>query len=388
MSTEAEAAELTLRNLRVGYVLRVTGLTILLVFALVEFLRFLAHIRTVTTIVLAAVLFAYIIAPMIRRLRQRVPMWAAILIVYGMVGAIIAVALGIVIPLISDNLRQFIHDAPALLSALQNALTNPRNPLFAHLPGPLKTYLAKIPSELTGYFNKHGSDVASSALTIFVSTASILALFVIVPVCAAYLLMDSERLHALTLAAFPRSVRPTVVRLMNAFDDVLGGFIRGQLLVAATVGVLVSILLLTLHVKYAILIGIVAGVVEIMPYVGAFVGAIPAVIIALLTNGWQNALLVVFGFVVINQLEGHIISPLIVGESVGLTPLFVLLALLTGGELLGLPGLLIAVPVAGLIRALLITFVPIDREALPAEAPARKKRVLADRLKRKRAAKT
>jgi len=383
LPSEPESADLALRNLRVGFALRVTGLIILLVFALVEVLRFLAHIRTVTTIVLAAVLFAYIIAPMIRRLRQRVPMWAAILIVYAVVGAIIAIALGVVIPLIAANLRQFIHDAPALLTALQKALTDPHNPLVVHLPGPLKTSLSKAPVELVDYFTRHGSDLASSAFTIFVSTASILALFVIVPVCAAYLLMDSERLHALTLAAFPRPTRPTVIRLLSALDQVLGGFIRGQLLVATTVGILVSILLLALHVKYAVLIGILAGAVEIMPYVGAFVGAILAITVAILTNGWQNALLVALGFVVINQLEGHVISPLIVSESVGLSPLFVLLALLAGGELLGLPGLLIAVPVAGLIRALLITFVPIDREALPAEAPARKKLPLVSRLKRK-----
>jgi predicted PurR-regulated permease PerM len=141
-------------------------------------------------------------------------------------------------------------------------------------------------------------------------------------------------------------------------NAVVGGFIRGQLLVAIIVGVLITIMLTVLHVRYAFLIGVIAGLLEIIPYLGAFVGAAPAVIIALVTNGPLNAGLVVLGFIAINQIEGHVISPLVVGESVGLSPLIIILALLTGGELFGLAGLLLAVPVAGIIKVLLVNLLP------------------------------
>jgi predicted PurR-regulated permease PerM len=127
-------------------------------------------------------------------------------------------------------------------------------------------------------------------------------------------------------------------------------------------------MLTLLHVRFAILIGLIAGLLNVIPYVGAFAGAAPAVVIALITNGPLNTLFVIGGFVVINQLEGHLIAPNVVGPSVGLSPLAVILALLAGGELFGLLGLLVAVPIAGIIKVLYVNLVPrypLGSEAAP-----------------------
>jgi len=171
------------------------------------------------------------------------------------------------------------------------------------------------------------------------------------------MLLDTAGMYRSFMAMIPERARPRTDKILREIDDVMGGFIRGQLLVAAIVGVLIVAMLALLHVRYAVAIGVTAGLLEIIPYVGAVAGAIPALAIALITNGPVNASLVLLGFIVINQLEGHVISPLVVSGKVGLSPLAIVLALLTGGELFGLPGLFLAVPVAGIIRVLIVNLV-------------------------------
>jgi len=356
MKDDSEAR--TRRNAQAAYAFHIVAIVLLAVFALVQILEFLGRVRTVTTIVLAAVFFCYLIYPAVRSLRRRLPMWASLLAVYFAFGCVLFGIIAVVVPLATQNVQQLTHDAPRLIENARMTLADPNNPIVARLPPQATAYLANLPSEMTLLIERYGGATTTHVFAFVLSAASIVVLFVIVPIFAAYLLLDAERIHASILAMVPRARRPLVAKIVKDFDTVLGGFVRGQLIVAAIVGVLVTILLLILHVQYAVLIGLMAGLFEIMPYVGAIAGAIPAVAIALFSNGWQNALFVVIGFVAINQIEGHLISPFIVSESVGLTPLFVLLALLAGGELMGIPGLLLAVPVAGLIRVLIVNLIP------------------------------
>jgi predicted PurR-regulated permease PerM len=139
-----------------------------------------------------------------------------------------------------------------------------------------------------------------------------------------------------------------------------------------------------LHVKYALLIGVVAGIFDVIPFVGAFVGAIPAVTLAFLNDGWQHALIVAVVFGLIFQAEGHFIAPRIVSESVGLTPLTVIIAILIGNELLGIVGMFLAVPVGAALRVIVLHAMPQVRRPVkipgvlsgdaPSTAPKKKPR--------------
>jgi predicted PurR-regulated permease PerM len=113
----------------------------------------------------------------------------------------------------------------------------------------------------------------------------------------------------------------------------------------------------------------VAGVSDIVPYVGPFAGGIPAALVALVSNGWQNAAIVVAAFVAINQIEAHLLGPRIVARSVKLTPLTVIFALLVGAKVFGWIGLIISVPVAGALRVVLehvLPKYPVSRDELQA----------------------
>ncbi len=356
----------SLTEWRITYALKVVGLVVLSSLIFLKILEFVGHVRTVAIIFIGAIFFAYIVYPLVKRLNERLPLWAALLATYLFIALLLGSAIAFVIPALTQNTKQLVTDSPTLVRSARTELANPTNPLIGRLPRNARSYLYNLPQQIGKLLTEYGAKTAEGFLTIVVSTISILALFIIIPVFAAYLLIDAENLKRLLLGNLPKRARPKTLKVIGDLDQVIGGFIRGQLIVAAVVGALITLMLLLLHVKYAVLIGVIAGILEIIPYVGAFAGAVPAILIALFSNGWQNALLVTLGFVIINQLEGHVIAPNIVSGSVGLSPFVVLLALLTGAELLGIPGMLIAVPVAGIIRVFVENF--LDRKASVAEA--------------------
>lgn len=356
----AKAAPLRLvqRNERVLYAVRICWLIILAGFILYKILEFFARVRTFTIVVVGAVLFAYLVFPLITRLNRRLPLGVSIGIVYLGIALVVAFGVYVVAPILSADAQQFVHDAPRLVRDAQSALVDPNNPFTKHLPGGVRTYLTNFPAQIQTNISKYGAAVASTVLPVLLSIVTIGALFVIIPVVAAYLMIEAEGLKRTLMGFIPQRAQPKTLKIIADLDHVVGGFIRGQLIVAAIVGTLVTLLLLGLHVQYAALIGAVAGILDVIPYIGAIAGWLPAFFIALFTNGLENALFVSLGILVINQLEGHIIAPNVVSKSVELTPLAVVLALLAGGELAGIPGLLLAVPVAGIIRVVIINFRP------------------------------
>jgi predicted PurR-regulated permease PerM len=123
-------------------------------------------------------------------------------------------------------------------------------------------------------------------------------------------------------------------------------------MVAVVVGLLSTVWMIVLKIPFALLIGAVAAVTDVIPYLGPVAGAIPAVLLGLTRSPWVS-LYAVLGFVVIHQLEGTVISPKVVGESVGLHPLVVIFAILAGGAIAGFWGLIIGVPLAAVLRVVL-----------------------------------
>lgn len=200
---------------------------------------------------------------------------------------------------------------------------------------------------VTDWFSRSAGDLVSR----IGSFASSLVHVVTVPVLTFYFLKDSEQVSALAKKlVLPRS-RKWVYPLMGKIDVVLGGFIRGQLLVAMIIGALSSIALLLLGVEYWIVLGLLAGLGDLVPYIGPFLGAVPAVFITLSSDP-MKALWVIAAFIIIQQIEGNLISPKIVGNSVGLHPAAIIFVLLLGGSLWGLIGLLVAVPLAGVFKVI------------------------------------
>ena len=167
---------------------------------------------------------------------------------------------------------------------------------------------------------------------------------------AAYLLADVRKVKAAYLRAAPRRYRRDARELWDAFGVSLSRYLGGLLFVVVIQGVLAGLALWILGVPYAILLGVWVSLTAIIPYLGAFLGAIPAIIVALIFESPTIAVLTVVAYVLIQQLEGNFLTPRIQGQAVHVHPILVLLAVIGGGQLAGLAGVIFAVPALAVIR--------------------------------------
>ena len=151
----------------------------------------------------------------------------------------------------------------------------------------------------------------------------------------------------------PTQLQGQVQFMLHTLERVVGGYIRGQLILSTFVGIVVGVGMTIFHVPYAVLLGVLAFVLEFIPVLGTLTSGAICFLIAL-TQGWLIAVLVLGYFVVVHIVEGDILSPRIVGKAVGLHPIVSLAALIAGAELFGIIGALLASPVAGVIQALII----------------------------------
>ncbi len=154
-------------------------------------------------------------------------------------------------------------------------------------------------------------------------------------------------------------------KMASYLDDinaVVSSFIRGQLLDALIVGILSSIALYIVGLDFAVFVGMTSGLFNIIPYFGPLIGSVLALVVALLGGNLRTAVLAVIALVIVQQIDSNIISPKIVGNSVGLHPVFVMLAIIIGGSCMGIWGMLIAVPVAGIIKLMLNRWVAYKTE--------------------------
>ena len=166
-----------------------------------------------------------------------------------------------------------------------------------------------------------------------------------------YIIKDREKISTALLGLIPKCWRKFVFAILTDVDDVCKQFIRGQLSVAVVLWVMTYIGLWAIGIKYAFILGALTGIFDIIPYFGPFLGLAPAIIVAAIDSPYK-IISVFIVYVIIQQLEGAIISPRIMGKHVGLHPIITIMAVVVGGRLFGIVGMLLAVPICGIIRAI------------------------------------
>jgi predicted PurR-regulated permease PerM len=177
----------------------------------------------------------------------------------------------------------------------------------------------------------------------------------VVPVVAFYLLYDFHRITAGATALVPKRWRDDAVAIAHEMDETLAHFVRGQLIVMAVLGALYAAAFSALGVRLAVPIGFVAGALAFIPYVGSATALVSALLMTFVDfDGWERVIGVLAAYVVIQMLEGLVITPRVIGEKVGLSPLWVLLALLAGAELFGFLGVLLALPTAAVLKIFVV----------------------------------
>jgi predicted PurR-regulated permease PerM len=339
---------------RVTYALKVLMIVVLALYVGQFAVEALARIRAVVYILIGAVFLAYLVYPAVQRLHRRMPLVVAIVVVYAIILIAIGVAAFFIVPRIMEDVGTLVRHYPDFVTRLKSIVYDPKDPLTAGLPPFIRREITMAPTELATWIATRGLQSFGHLVVVLAGTFAVVAIFIVVPMITAYLLLDLEHLKRGLAAIVPEHRWRATLAFLSDIDEVIGGFIRGQLIVALFVGVLITFALLVLHVPYPYLFGLLAAVGDLIPYVGAVLAFVPAFSSSLLSNGWLNALLVTVAFVGIYEVEGHLIAPNVVGRQVKLSAFIVLLSLLIGAELGGIFGMLVAVPIAGALRVVAV----------------------------------
>jgi predicted PurR-regulated permease PerM len=359
---EARGAEeepyrwLTPHSLDYSWKILLSIFLIILIFGYI--INFIESIGEIFLIIVGAIFFAYLIYPIIRWLNRKLPLLVSILIVYAVLAGLLVLGLTYLIPAITSEAAALVRSWPSIQARIADYVRDPNNELFAHTPPAVREQIAQLPHTMVTWVQTHGAATFGNAINVVIGTAAFIGACIIVPVLGAYLLNDSEMIKRFFMGFIPHRQRDATLELLAELEQVIGGFIRGQLLVGVTVGVLIAIGLTLIGEPYAILIGAVAGLLDFIPYIGPAIAAVPAVTIGFISGGVPLAIKAIVVFVLANQAEGHLIAPNIVSRTIKLSPSAVVIAILIGAKLYGIPGMFIAVPVAAIIRVLLLHVIP------------------------------
>ena len=301
-------------------------------------------------------LLAYLGDPLVDWLEtKKLPRSASVSVVFLGISLIVLALLLILLPRVESQISKLLVKLPVYLEwARENLLPY----LASVLPeDALQLDAQKLREALAQHWNKAGGVVAVVWSSISASGMALLgwlANLVLIPVLTFYLLRDWDHLVAGAQALLPRGKATVWTGLARESDEVLGAFLRGQVLVMFALGVIYTTGLWLVGLDFALLIGMFAGIVSFVPYLGLIVGIVIAGIAAVLQfQGVAELPAVVAVFIVGQLLEGSVLTPRLVGDRIGLHPVAVIFAVMAGGQLYGFFGILLALPVAAVVMVLL-----------------------------------
>lgn len=252
----------------------------------------------------------------------------------------------LVIPLLVQQSVSLFETAPKLFQDLQGFLTT-QFPSLVNEDSVLRQSLISVGETI----RQRGGELLNTVLTSAASLLNVVLLFVIVPVVAFYLLYDWDKMIARIDDLLPRDHAPVIRHLAREIDQTLASFIRGMGTVSLILGTYYAVALMLVGLQFGLVVGAIAGLITFIPYVGAIVGGALAIGLALFQfwGDWLTIGLVAGIFVLGQVVEGNILTPKLVGSSVGLHPVWLIFALTVFGSLFGFVGMLVAVPVAAAI---------------------------------------
>ncbi|MCE0916686.1 AI-2E family transporter [Pseudomonas sp. NMI760_13] len=306
---------------------------------------------------LVGILLAYLADPLVDRLeRLGLSRTWGVVVVFSLFTLIFLALLLVLVPMLAKQLLRLYELAPQMLDWLQHVALPWVQSRLSLADGFWK--FDKIKAAIGEHMGQT-TDIVGVLLS--QATASSLALIgwlanlVLIPVVGFYLLRDWDLMMAKLRSLLPRQREPQVVGLAGECHEVLGAFVRGQLLVMLALGVIYSSGLMLVGLELGLLIGMLAGLAAIVPYMGFIIGIGAALVAGLFQFGGElyPMLGIVAVFMVGQALEGMVLTPLLVGDRIGLHPVAVIFAILAGGELFGFTGVLLALPVAAVIMVLL-----------------------------------
>lgn len=340
-----------------------TWLIWLVLFVFIIFL--LSYIQVALWVLVISALIAYAILPLVDLCRRIMPRALAITIVYIIIVGILLLLLYL---LFNTTIAQIASLAASVRGYVTPGPHGKSSPIVQILQriGLSQSQLNTLGNSLQTQLADTAANLAKSIFPLISGVLYALALILFTGVVSIYLIVDGQRLVRWVRRNVPESTRPGMRRLLQILHDVVGGYVRGEIILCIVIGLLVGLGMLVLRVPYPAFLGTLAAFLEFIPVIGVLISGALCCLLAL-TQGWILALIVLAYFIIIHIIEGYVLVPRIVGRAVGLNPAITLLAVIAADEIFGLIGAVLAAPLAGLVQSVLASFWLYYRETHQAE---------------------
>lgn len=289
--------------------------------------------------------------------KRKVPKGLAILLIYVAFIGFIGLIIGTLGPPLSKQVTDLIKDTPTYIQEVRTFIGGMSETVwFKWTIQQNYVSLDKIGSTLQNYLTTLPKNITNSLSSILNVVTNITLVAVTVPFILFYMLKDGHKLPGAILKFVPHAYRESGAIVLKDTVETLATYIQGQLLVCLFVGLGTFIGYLIIGLPYAILFGLIGAITNIIPYVGPFLGAAPAVIVAFIHSPTQ-ALLVIIVIVIVQQLDGNVISPLVIGKRLNTHPLTIIILLLVAGNIAGILGMILAVPAYSVAKTIILNIV-------------------------------
>ncbi len=314
-------------------------------------------LRSVLLPFVAGMAIAYLCDPIVDRLvRWKFPRVVATLTVIGGAVLVVVTILALLVPVLLGQASSFATNLPGYAQSLQKLVETLLGAAGDRIGQDQVAKLQVIAGEQLGSALSAVGDFLGGVLTRGLALVNLLSLLFITPIVAFYLLRDWDNLVSRIVSLLPLHHSDTIREQLRLIDRKLAGFVRGQAMVSAILGTYYAVALSLSGLEFGLVVGLGAGAVSFIPFVGSISGFIVSVGLALIQFDSPGPVAIVAGIFIVGQVvEGNFLTPKLVGEQVGLHPVWVIFALLAGGAVLGLLGLLLALPVAA-VASVLVAF--------------------------------
>jgi predicted PurR-regulated permease PerM len=309
----------------------------------------LVQMHIIWSPVVFAVAIVYVLNPLVNRLEKRHlhRLFGSCLSYLILIAVLTAIGF-LVIPIIRTQAVALAEEVPVIVDQISESAQDlaDRFELTIEMPGfdTVSDWFSETENQ------QRLTDVASGVFDVAATVVEAILLFLLAPVLAFYMLVDAPNTRKVARSLVPEDLRDEAVHVAGLVSRALGGFVRGQLLVALIVGILTSFALWIIGLPLWLIIGAITGLLNMVPFVGPTSGGILAVSVSLVLGDWKMAVWAAVAMVIVQQIDNHLISPVILRATVKLHPVIIILALLVGGSLAGLLGVLVAVPFAAVTK--------------------------------------
>ncbi|MEJ6950023.1 AI-2E family transporter [Natronospora cellulosivora (SeqCode)] len=315
---------------------------------------FIFRIRIILLPFILGIFLSYLFFPLICFLREKkVPKTCAIyilIIVFLLIAAVIAF---LIFPVLMKELESLSENIPEYIQQLDQYIDHLNHEYQrVQLPALIKELLSRVftrAEEQLLVFMENFTEILISSFSLLIS-------LILAPFISYYILKDMDKFKKAFIRYLPEDKRSLFLKIISDINNIFLAYIRGQVWVSVVVGILCTLGLYFIGVRFFIILGIFATISNMAPFVGPIIGSIPAILIALLSSP-TKALGVALLYFIIQQVESSLISPKIMSHELGIHPLGVLFALLVGAELMGLWGIILAVPVAAILKIFFKIFI-------------------------------